>query len=108
MTFDITDALKMSAGMRYFWVDNTLFGFFGYNTNFTRSGEANCFAPSTNDSRRPCINTDKRVTDNGETHRVNLQYQFDPERMVYATYSTGYRPGGNNRRVGIVPYSRTS
>ena len=24
--------------------------------------------------------------------------------MVYATYSTGYRPGGNNRRPGIVPY----
>ena len=103
-TFDITDALKLSAGGRYFWVDNTLFGFFGYNDRFT-NGEANCFAASTNDSRRPCINTDKRVTDSGETHRVNLQYQFDPERMVYATYSTGYRPGGNNRRVGIVPYT---
>ena len=24
--------------------------------------------------------------------------------MVYATYSTGFRPGGNNRRPGINPY----
>ena len=103
-TFDLTDALKLSAGLRYFWVDNTLYGFFGYNTLHS-NGEKNCFAPSTNDPRRPCINTDKRVTDSGETHRVNLQYQFDPDKMMYATYSTGYRPGGNNRRVGIVPYN---
>jgi outer membrane receptor protein involved in Fe transport len=93
----------MSAGMRYFWVDNTLYGFFGYNSNFG-SGERLCFAPSTNDPSRPCINTDKRTTDNGETHRVNLTYQIDPAAMVYATYSTGYRPGGNNRRPEVVPY----
>ncbi len=24
--------------------------------------------------------------------------------MVYFTYSTGFRPGGNNRRPGINPY----
>ena len=97
-TFDITDKLKMSAGLRYFWVDNTLFGFFGFNNNgYSSNGEASCFAPSTNATNRPCINTDKRVTDSGETHRVNLTYQIDPDAMVYATYSTGYRPGGNNR-----------
>ncbi len=27
-----------------------------------------------------------------------MTYQIDPSRMIYATYSTGYRPGGNNRR----------
>ncbi len=25
--------------------------------------------------------------------------------MVYGTYSTGFRPGGNNRRAGLEPYS---
>ncbi len=105
MTFDFTDKLKASAGLRYFWVDNTLYGFFGYGyTSPFSSGEKKCFAPSTNDPTRPCINTDKRSTDSGETHRVNLQYQFDPNHMLYATYSTGYRPGGNNRRVEVGPY----
>src|SRR5262249_32214133 len=51
-----------------------------------------------NSGKLPCTNTDKRVTENGETHRISLQYQFDPEAMVYGTYSTGFRPGGNNRR----------
>ena len=103
VTFDFTDKLKGSAGYRYFWVDNTLYGFFGYNANYG-SGERRCFAPSSNDPSRPCINTDKRTTDTGETHRVNLTYQFDPQRMVYATYSTGYRPGGNNRKVEVRSY----
>jgi iron complex outermembrane recepter protein len=104
-TYDLTDALKLSAGLRYFWVDNTLFGFFGFNNNgYSHSGEYSCFAPSSNDPSRPCINTDKRVTDSGETHRVNLQYQFDPNKMMYLTYSTGYRPGGNNRKFEVGPY----
>ncbi len=109
VTFDFTDKLKMSAGLRYFWVDNTLFGFFGFNDNgYSSHGEAACFddagnfVPSSNATNRPCINTDKRVTDSGETHRVNLTYQIDPDAMVYATYSTGYRPGGNNR-ISFAP-----
>ena len=43
-TFDITDKLKVSAGLRYFWVDNTLFGFFGFNNNgYSSNGEASCY-----------------------------------------------------------------
>ncbi len=34
-----------------------------------------------------------------------LTYQIDPDRMVYATYSTGFRPGGNNRLPGVAPYN---
>jgi iron complex outermembrane recepter protein len=115
VTYDITDKFKMSAGMRYFWVDNSLYGFFGYGDNvtasgFSGSGEIGCtvngvYVPSTNASNRPCINTNKDVTDSGETHRVNATYQVTPDKMVYATYSTGYRPGGNNRRSVVVPYN---
>lgn len=111
VTYDLTDKLKVSAGLRYFWVDNTLFGFFGFNNDgYSKSGEYGCtvngvYQPSTNASNRPCINTDKRVTDNGETHRVNLTYQITPDAMVYTTYSTGYRPGGNNRRSEVKPYN---
>src|SRR5207248_8543306 len=30
--------------------------------------------------------------------KINLQYQLTPEAMVYGTWSTGFRPGGNNRK----------
>ncbi len=104
MTYDITDKLKISGGIREFWVKNTLYGFFGYGT-FGHTGTALCYIPGPLESRnvftsghRPCINTDKKVTENGETHRINLTYQFNDDLMIYGTYSTGFRPGGNNRR----------
>ncbi len=112
VTHDVTDHLKVSAGIRQFNVDNTLFGFFGYNNILIhKDGErATCphdgsgnVIPDVPGSTRPCINTTSRVLESGETHRLNLTYQFDPDRMLYATYSTGYRPGGNNRR----PSART-
>jgi len=101
---DITDSVKITGGIRKFWVNNTLYGFFGYNKNLSSAGEAACFTPVNFDTDRPCVNTDKKVVENGETHKVNLQYQIDPDRMVYTTYSTGFRPGGNNRRVQALTY----
>jgi iron complex outermembrane recepter protein len=115
LTFDVTDKLKLIGGIRFFWVDNTLNGFFGFNNNgYSSHGEALCLAEGNpiltiagnyNSGKLPCVNTDKRVTENGETHRVSLQYQFDPDVMVYGTYSTGFRPGGNNRLPSAAPYS---
>jgi iron complex outermembrane receptor protein len=107
-SFDITDQLKLTGGIREFWVNNTLYGFFGFNDNVTNygyssSGEKGCFTPIVTTpgvytgGNRPCVNTDKRVVEHGETHKINLQYQIDPDVMVYATWSTGFRPGGNNR-----------
>jgi outer membrane receptor protein involved in Fe transport len=99
VTHDFTDKLKMSAGIREFGVNNTLYGFFGYGPNLpSASGTHICFEDSPAGSSRPCVNTSSRVKETGETHRVNLTYQFEPNRMMYATYSTGFRPGGNNRR----------
>ena len=113
LTYDLTDKLKVSGGMRQFWVNNTLYGFFGYNLagsaasppSAATNGEQLCaldalgnpiYAPPGSD--HPCVNTDKKVVESGETHRLNLTYQVDPDHMVYGTWSTGFRPGGNNRR----------
>jgi len=114
LTFDVTEKLKLIGGIRFFWVDNTLNGFFGFNNNgYSSHGEALCLEEGNpiltipgnyNSGKLPCVNTNKRVTDNGETHRISLQYQFDPDIMVYGTYSTGFRPGGNNRLPTAAPY----
>ena len=115
LTFDVTEKLKLIGGIRFFWVDNTLNGFFGFNHNgySSSAGEALCLKEGNpilttpgnyNSGKLPCNNTDKRVTDSGETHRISLQYQFDPDVMMYGTYSTGFRPGGNNRLTTATPY----
>src|ERR1700692_2204991 len=45
VTFDITNQLKMSAGIREFWVNNTLYGFFGFNNDgYSGTGEALCLS----------------------------------------------------------------
>jgi iron complex outermembrane receptor protein len=111
-TFDVTDKLKLTAGIREFWVSNTLYGFFGFGQNvtnygFSSSGEGLCLAQGNpivttpgvyTGGNRPCVDTDKKVIEHGETHKINLTYQLTPDVMVYGTWSTGFRPGGNNRK----------
>jgi len=115
-TFDVSAKLKLIGGIRYFWVNNTLTGFFGFNDNgySSHSGEALCLQEGNpilttpgvyTGGQLPCVNTDKKVVESGETHRVSLQYQIDPDVMVYGTYSTGFRPGGNNRLPTASPYT---
>jgi iron complex outermembrane receptor protein len=106
-TFDITDKLKLSAGIRGFVANNSLNGFFGfgeYEGGLAASGEGSCSTPIVYNGNAPCSNVNKHVRESGETHRVNLTYQIDPDAMIYATYSTGFRPGGINR----VPYFKLS
>ena len=99
VTHDFTSKFKASLGVREFSTNNTLYGFFGYGPNLpSASGTHICFADSPAGSTKPCINTASQVKEQGATKRLNFTYQFDPNHMVYATYSTGYRPGGNNRR----------
>lgn len=101
---DLSDRLTLTGGIRGYKVDNTLVGFFGYNANFSsKTGEAACFAgPIVPGS--PCTNLDKQVKETGETHKVNLSYDIDDDKMIYFTYSTGFRPGGINRRGTLPPY----
>lgn len=98
-SFDITPQLIVTGGIRGFKAKNTLFGFSGFRSNALA---AICLPTTQTD--RPCNNFDKVYRETGETHKVNLTYKVDSQRLIYATYSTGFRPGGNNRRPGILPY----
>ncbi|MEJ0065677.1 MAG: TonB-dependent receptor [Caulobacteraceae bacterium] len=96
LAWDIRPNLTLTLGGRYFTADNTLLGFSGFSTNAL--DPTTCFA-STAITQVPCVNVNARVKEDGETHKVNLSWKIQPQVMVYATYSTGFRPGGINRPV---------
>ena len=103
-TFDITPQLSITGGVRVFRAENSLAGFFGFSDNYSsHTGVSQCFGPPIVGTG-PCTNLNKSVTDTGETHKVNLTYKIDDSRLVYFTYSTGFRPGGINRRSTVPPY----
>lgn len=102
--FDITDKLTFTAGIRFFESDNSLKGFYGYGLGYSSgTGEGACFKPSEIEGA-PCTNLDKRVKENGNSKKFNLTYKIDSDKLVYVTYSEGFRPGGINRRGTLPPY----
>ena len=109
-TFDITSKLSITGGLRYYHYENTLYGFYGYSANYSsHTGEAKCdLFPGETFRNAPCVNLNKTVSASGETHKVNLTYKLDDEKLVYFTYSTGYRPGGVNRSGNFGPYQADS
>lgn len=105
LSFDITDAVTVSGGMRWFKANNSLKGFFGYGDGFSGStGVSQCFSDESFNGA-PCTNLDKRVSERDSLGKVNLTWQIDDTKMVYATWSEGYRPGGINRRGTLPPYT---
>jgi iron complex outermembrane receptor protein len=106
-TFDITNQLSASAGLRHFTYDNSLQGFYGFNSTFSSNeGIATCFTPFVPFHGAPCSDLDRGTSGSGNSPKFNITYKFDPDRMIYATYSKGFRPGGVNRNGGgsIPPY----
>jgi len=109
VTWDITSAWSLTGGIREYKYDNSLQGFYGYALGYTgpgpHSGQATCGppggAPNPNYAPfhfAPCTDLNlTNVSANGHTELARLSYRFDPDHLVYATYSTGFRPGGVNR-----------
>jgi iron complex outermembrane receptor protein len=103
--FDLTDKLTVTAGIRFFKSDNSLKGFYGYGLGYSSgTGEGACFKPA-EIAGSPCTNLDKETKENGNTPKVNVTYKLDDDKLVYVTYSEGFRPGGINRRGTLPPYS---
>ena len=108
LSFDITDKLTATGGIRFYSFDNTLEGFFGYGDwGWSSTGEAQCDALGLTETYRgaPCKYLDKRTKDSDSIGKLNLTYRFSDDHMVYATWSEGFRPGGINRRGTLPPYA---
>jgi outer membrane receptor protein involved in Fe transport len=120
-SLDILDNLTFTGGIRLFRTRNSLKGYFGLNDDWSgsgNSGETLCSFQA-GDPRfdtthwkpfhgpvgtAPCTNLDTVVKQDDYTPKVNLTYRFDDDRMVYFTWSKGFRPGGVNRNSQFPPY----
>jgi outer membrane receptor protein involved in Fe transport len=99
VTFDVTDKFSILGGVRPYYYDNSLQGFFGFNDTYSsHTGVAAC-KPGSHYPGAPCLDLYQSAVGSGETHKINLTYKPDGEKLVYFTYSTGFRPGGINRRA---------
>jgi outer membrane receptor protein involved in Fe transport len=50
------------------------------------------------------MNLDKGTSENDLLGKANLTWKLDSDRMIYATWSQGFRPGGINRKGTLPPY----
>jgi outer membrane receptor protein involved in Fe transport len=106
VSYDITPKLTLTGGLRLYQYYNTLVGFFGFGSGFSsHTGESQCFGPGLFHNA-PCTDLQGHTSGTGNTHKINLTYHVDDDKMVYFTWSTGFRPGGINRRNDVAgPYS---
>jgi iron complex outermembrane recepter protein len=109
LNWDIGSGWGATVGIRGYHYDNSLQGYYGYSANYQQvigsaSGMLSCGPPGGPPSTSyapfhfaPCTNLNTGVSDTGHTEAATLSYKFDPDRMAYFTFSTGFRPGGVNR-----------
>jgi len=95
-SFDITQQLTLIAGVRGFVAYNTLGGWSGGTFALSNVAPALGCPPATATVTN-CPDINKSYRETGETHKLELKWQVDPAKMLYFIYSTGFRPGGNNR-----------
>jgi iron complex outermembrane receptor protein len=92
VTWDVSPHVSLLAGLRYYQYHNTQQGFSGFLGN-----EASCPNPTQPDSLgNSCQEFFKIAESHGTTPKGTFTYKFDDQRLVYATVSTGFRPGGPN------------
>ncbi len=124
LDFDLTDKWTATAGVRAYEFDNTLVGFYGVNTTYFGTGVRQCLGPRAGVGPygvgaavvpgTPCTNlgvlnsdgsiSPKRSKGSGTTWRLTGTYKFDEDHLIYATVSTGFRPGGINRAGAATPF----
>jgi iron complex outermembrane recepter protein len=107
MSYDlIPETLTGTIGGRWFHTDNSLEGFYGFSSGYSPTstyGQAGCIS-SDPFHGAPCLDFDKSTKETSSLGKANLTWQITPEKMVYATWSEGFRPGGINRRGSLPPY----
>ena len=100
---DLTPTFTVIGGVRGFIAHNTIYGFSGTNSS---GNLGNCIPGAAAIAPTPCSNVNKKQVESGVIWRGGVKWQATPDVMFYATVSRGYRPGGNNRRPGVNPFTK--
>jgi outer membrane receptor protein involved in Fe transport len=111
--FDILENLTLTLGTRYYDIENSMVGanmgsfyckVYGSGAsgacNGTNSGYGEGTPPETGLSpfgTNVSAQDDNNNQADGFKSRANLTWRINPDVLVYATWSEGYRPGGFNR-----------
>ena len=108
LSYDITQQLTATVGDRHFWSQNGLVGFYGFGETSpfgADEGEQTCIIEVPFHGA-PCQDLNGHTKASGDSPKVNLTFKIDDQRMIYATFSKGFRPGGVNRAGGgdLPPY----
>ncbi|WAC25247.1 TonB-dependent receptor [Blastomonas sp. SL216] len=92
-TFAITPELSVTAGARYFHYERRVKGAVSVPNAFVGFIAG---AP-----------TDQSSSENGWLYKANISYQATPDLLLYATASSGQRPGGVNQNVSLPAVLQT-
>jgi iron complex outermembrane receptor protein len=82
LTYDVTDAVSLTGGVRFFDNKTSLRGAIG-------------FGPP--EGQFPELFPDSKYSDSDHILKGNITWRVTDDHMLYFTYSEGYRPGGINR-----------
>ncbi len=95
LSFDVTENFTITAGGRWF----------EYDRGFIQHQESpQGFSGFT------LLDDNQRTKEDGTVAKLNLTYRIDDDRMVYATWSEGFRVGGSNplKAASILPRDYSS
>jgi outer membrane receptor protein involved in Fe transport len=84
VSYDLTDQLTATVGGRYFDNETTLKGQTNYGFLVYQEPPENAIVNQKNE-------------DSDSIYKVNISYNIDDTKNIYATWSEGYRAGGINR-----------
>jgi len=113
LSFDFSDKVTGTFGARYFEFENNLYGFNGFARHCTGQYIDGEFVQMTEadggEMQFPCFNTrvlDNTVKSDDWAFKGNLEYSFDDDKLIYVTWSEGFRSGGANRArvAGLETY----
>ena len=96
-TFDLSDRLKLDAGLRYTDEDKHAIA---YNIGYTD-------ATFTRPNGVVAANFNKTINFKNLSPRVSLDYQITPDIMAYALFSRGFKSGGYNVRANTTAVPRS-
>jgi outer membrane receptor protein involved in Fe transport len=90
LSYNVTEHFRITAGGRYFDYDRK---------NHQHQEQPQGFTGAS------LLENTTKVSEDGFVSKLNLSYRFDGDRMLYATYSEGFRVGGSNplKPASILP-----